>query len=364
VENNQNEMSELDELNQLVKEQNEENEGSGGKSYLTKEEKKAKEFKLTKGEEVIRFLYFDKTKDKTDSKFYASAQFHNVKIGDYMQKVYCNKNDGKECPLCIKSKKIMDTQTKGGKNLDEATKEKNKGIYKNAKAMEAKDYKIFKIVDVGSRKDGIKFWRTTQPYEGQSVFEKFATAVKSFHNSNRTSTYEPKHGSLSEGGNFSINSIQKTLNTNKKIKYWEVSSIMPYDNKTTAIGDDKCITTLEEEKVEWRDIFNKFEIKDVMDFDLFLTLCADGNAPYWDKDNKTFVFPNNPELARKYSNVLIERNSGSSSSDEDEDDQDDQDDTSAKVNAVLNTGVVTSMDDIDENEDVDADFNDDDELPF
>jgi hypothetical protein len=361
MENNQNEMSELDELNQLVREQEESTDGSG-KSYLTKEQKKAKEFKLSKREENIRFLYFDPVKEKTKSKFYATALFHNIKIGEYMQKTYCNKNDDKACPLCAKSERIMATQTKG-KNLDEATKEKNKNIYKNAKAIEAREYKIFKLVDVGIRKDGIKFWRTTQPIEGQSVFEKFATAVKSFHNANKTEDYEPKHGSLTEGCNFTINSVEKTLNTNKKIKYWEVSSIMPYDNKIVAIGDEKYIASLEEEKVEWRDIFNKFEIKDVMDFDLFLTLCAEGNAPYWDKDNKTFIFPNHPELNKKYSDAIIQRNSNSNDEDEEDDYQEQETvNTSAKVNAVLNKTVPMSMDDIDENEEMD--FDEDDDLPF
>ena len=334
------ENEEMDDLNELI---NDASETENNKTFLSKEDKKKKEFKLKNTEDDIRFLTFDKEKEGTDSIFFAKAYFHSMKIGDYMQKVYCNKNDNKKCPICEKSKKILASQ-----------KDKNdKDTFKKAMSYASREYTIFKILDMGAIKDKTKFWRTTKPIEGVSVLDKLVSAVKRFKEDYPNNKFYDLH----TGVTFRVDSIQKSLNQNKKIKYFEVSQIMPRSKPTAISDDEQFINDIKNETVRWEDIFNKFEIKDVFTFDEFLNLCVEGNAPYWDKDEKTFIFPNHPELSKKYRKVVEERRTNFGDDDDDSDDDSLEDIEKKYSNVVSNNN---SIEDMDEDEDID----DDDDLPF
>lgn len=355
--------TEFEALSAIV-EESEKNEESG-KSYLTTEQKRAKEYKPKSKEEEIRFLTFDPKTEGTENKFFAKALFHSVKVGEYQNKIYCNKNDKQPCALCNKSDAILATQSKYDKNAGDDVKEKNKQIYKRAMSFKAREYTIFKILDMGTRKDLVKFWRTTTPMEGTSVLKQFVSAIKSLSESYPDSKYYDH----TEGFSFNINSAQKTLNTNKQVKYWEVSSIMP-KMKPSSIGDEDFIKLVEADKTTWQVIFNKFEIKDVITFEDFLTLCAEGNAPYWNKDARTFIFPNHPELKEKYERVSLERRVNNATNQE-EDGDSDEDHGSAidelnKIEKGIDNNILNKSQSIDEmpDEEEEEDFDGDDDLPF
>jgi len=350
--------NEMDEFFQAAAEAEAKDEKSGGKDYLTKEEKRAKEFKIKTKDTNVRFLTFDPVREKTKNKFFATAFFHDIQIGEYKQKIYCNKNDDKPCPLCKKSESILAKQKKAGKDAPQETKDYNKSIYKNAMAWASREYTILKLVEPDSIKDKIKFWRTTKPIEGTSTFQKMADAVKSLVGEFPSAKYYD----LRNGYNFTVNAAQKSLNTNKTVKYWEVSSILPKMKATAVSNDDDTILAIENDKTVWQDIFNKFEIKDVITFDQFLELCAEGNGPYWNKDLKTFVFPNHPELKEKYEKVLLERRS---SMNEDGDYEEEEDEVAglerAEKFAKDSLSTKSTIEDMDDDDDDDYD---DDELPF
>ena len=319
-------------------------------TYITKEQKKEKEFKVKLTEEDVRFLSFNVEKEGTDNIFFAKAFFHSIKIGDFNQKIYCTeKNDGIPCALCKKSKAILAKQTK-------EKSEANKSIYKTAMGYASREYTIFKILDMGAIKQKVKFWRTVKPISGGSILEKLISAVKMFKK-----TYpNNKYYDLNEGVTFTLNSVQKTLNTNKNVKYMEVSSIMPHNAPSRIHTEESFIKEIENETIKWTDIFNKFEIKDVFTFQEYVELCAEGNAPFWDKDNKTFVFPNHPELKTKYEKVVIERNSNSAGDDSNEETLEDIENKYSRTLSPEKTIENTSSLDDDD----DGDFNDDDDLPF
>ena len=75
---------------------------------LKKEQIEKRIYKPSTEVEEIRPIPISAT--ETDS--YAEAWFHTVTVNGYTQKVYCpHHNDGQECPLCEKSKALLESQS-------------------------------------------------------------------------------------------------------------------------------------------------------------------------------------------------------------------------------------------------------------
>lgn len=327
-----------------------------GKTFgLDKEEKKKKKFKLTSDLETFRFM-----KVNSKYKYYDVAHFHEMKIGKYTQKVYCLQNDGEECPLCKKYEELISKQHKGKK--DSLTKEQlehNDRYFKQAIKYKARKHYVFEGIDRGAEKEGKKIWLVKENLKKDGVFDKLIPAIKA---------YKSGHGydytDQENGVDMLITSVQEQIQ-NSNAKYWKVTGINPSGKPTPLHTDENTLNKYLKDPVTWKDVYPMFEITDVVEGKDMLELIAEGNAPYWDDTQKTFVFPNRPDLLEKYNKIRTEQR--------EKRDDGPSDDTNPIANAMNDNSLDDSDEDLENklndiknnsNFDIASDDDYDDDLPF
>jgi hypothetical protein len=264
---------------------------------LDKEERKKKKFKITSDQETFRFMKVD-SKDK----YFDVAHFHEIKIGKYTQKIYCLKNDGEDCPLCNKYEELINKQHKGKKDsLTPEQLEYNDRLYKQALQFKPKKHFVFEGIDRGAEKEGKKIWVVKENLRKDGVFDKLIPAVRAYN-----SGYGKDYTDIAEGVDMIITSVQDTI-INSKQKYWKVTGINTSGKSTPLHTDENTMQKYLKDKTTWRDLYPKFGINGVIEGADILQLIVEGNAPYWDEDKKTFVFPNRPDLQKKYADLRSEQ---------------------------------------------------------
>ncbi|MFW6219489.1 MAG: hypothetical protein ACOC33_01345 [bacterium] len=302
-------------------------------------------------------------------KLVEEAHFHSVKINGKWTKVYCvNKNDGKRCAMCEKSKAILDKQKKITDDMSdeekELVKEKNKEIFKVAMQYSADKFYIIKGIDRGATKDGVKFWRFKHNSKKEGIYDKMISAVRQYK-----SDEGKNFSSNDEGCDLNINTVEDK--TPSGIKYKKVTSILP--RKTSKLSSDPAEAEryIEEgKKLKWKDVFLPKKVKDVIDAELFLELLAEGNAPYYVESEKRWFVPNHPELESKANERSANLEVNTSTSSDDDDDLDEiskiVDETkTVKENKIsTNTTNVTHDDESSDKEDEEDDDFETDDLPF
>jgi hypothetical protein len=326
---------------------------------LDKEERKKKKFKLTSDQETFRFM-------KVDSKFkyYDEAYFHETKIGKYNQKIYCLKNDGHDCPLCNKHDDLLAKQHKGKRDsLTEDQLKHNDLYYKKALQYKARKHYVFEGIDRGAEKEGKKIWLVKENLKKDGVYDKLIPAVRAYH-----SAHGKDYTDNIEGVDMIITSVQDTIQ-NTKSKYWKVTGVNPSGKPTPLHTDENTVQKYLKDKTTWRDLYPKYEIKGVVEGVEMLNLILEENSPYWDEDKKSFVFPNRPDLQKKYEDLRSEQKNKISDGP--------ADDVNPIANMLSNKSVTSLDDDDDDFEndlnkiksksdfdilsDIDKDFDD---LPF
>jgi len=351
-------MEEISSIDQLL-DNYEDSQKEKGPIGLDKEERKKKKFKITSDQETFRFM-------KVDSKFkyYDEAHFHEIKIGKYTQKVYCLKNDGEDCPLCNKYDELIAKQHKGKKDsLTEQQLADNDRFYKEAIKFKARKHFVFEGIDRGAEKEGKKIWLVKENLKKDGVFDKLIPAIRAYN-----SGYGKDYTDNVDGVDMIITSVQDTI-MNSKQKYWKVTGINSSGKPSPLHTDENTMQKYLKDKTTWREIYPKFQINGVVEGAEVLQLIAEGNAPYWDEEAKTFVFPNRPDLQKKYADLRSDqkekRNDGVADdinpianimSNKNVSSIDDEDDSFEKD---LNT--IKSNSDFDVMSKVDDDFDD---LPF
>lgn len=289
-------MENLDQLDNLLSGYEDSLKKENNDYGLDKEEKKRKKFKITSSEETFRFM---KT---TSGKYYDVAHFHEVRIGKYNQKVYCLINDGEECPLCKKSEALLNKQHKGKYNeLTDEQKDHNKKYYVEAMKYAPKKHFVFEGIDRGVEKDGKKIWLAKENKKMEGVLDKLIPAIKSYK-----SAHNLDYTDLENGVDMTISSQQDVIQTTKA-KYWKVISISHNGKPSPLSYDQNTANKFLNDKTTWRDVYPPYVITDVVDKKEMLQLISEGNAPYWDDERKTFVFPNRPDLQKKYEDVRSQR---------------------------------------------------------
>jgi len=266
---------------------------------LSGTQKLAKVFTPRSEKEKIRVVKQKDVKNNGVVTIQQEAHFHVLNINKQYRKIYCLKhNDGKECPLCNKYEKLLATQ-KRGNDLSKADKDKNSEIFKNAVNYQAKKFYILKIVDFGSLKDGVKFWRFKHNFKQEGVKDMLIDAVKRYKQKN-LKTENPTTGDFTDlkfGCDLEVNTKKKTL-PGKSFEYVAVSSI--YTEDPSELSEN--IVKILEPELTWRNIWEPTKIgTHINEYD-YLKLCAEGNAPFYDKDGKKWYVPNHPELEEKLNN--------------------------------------------------------------
>lgn len=326
---------------------------------LDKEERKKKKFKITSDQETFRFMKMD-----TPKKYFDEVHFHEIKIGKYTQKIPCLKNDGEDCPLCNKYEELINKQHKGKRDsLTEEQLAYNDKIYKEALKFKARKHIVFEGIDRGAEKEGKKIWLVRENLKKDGVFDKLIPAIKAYN-----SAHNKDYTDTDEGVDMIITAVQDVIQHNKQ-KYWKVTGINPSGKPSPLHTDENTANKYLKDKTTWRDLYPKFEITGVAEGAEMLQLIVEGNAPYWDDEKKTFVFPNRPDLAKKYAELRSEQKEKRSDGPADDVNpianimsnknisslDDDDDDFENDLNE------IKSSSDFDATSDVDDDFDD---LPF
>jgi len=292
----------------------------------TQEERLAKFFTPRNDKEVFRILPPLAGRDYIETAFFHVVPVNAAGGTKKFRKIYCPAhNDAKEpkrnpngdiirdqqgnpvmvtarCPLCEKSKAILDKQDRSLKGIKKddmtpqqlAVKESNDKIYKSSLDWQAKRFYIIRGIDKGQEKDGIKFWRFKHNFKQQGVLDKLGPAVTDFMEANGVDFTDSKQGT-----DLKITVVDADL-PGRNRTYRDVSSIYPL-GKSVLHADPIVIKEWLDDKTTWRDIFKAASAPNITSEE-FLEMISVDQAPYWDdsdQKNKKWVFPGRPDLEEK-----------------------------------------------------------------
>lgn len=253
---------------------------------LKKEQIEKRIYKPSTEVEEIRPIPISAT--ETDS--YAEAWFHTVTVNGYTQKVYCpHHNDGQECPLCEKSKALLESQSP---NKDEKTIENNKKIYKEAMSYAARKFYILRVIDKGNPKEGPKFYRfgESSPKKKDGVWDKLHPVIKEFIFKNNVEPTDIKNGA-----SIIMTCVKKEYMGNV---YYDPSNIK-MDEPTPLDKSDEKIDLWVNDPIRWRDIFRPSTLPGY-NVQKYLQAVIDGTLPRWDKETKQWIdHTGNPIVMQK-----------------------------------------------------------------
>ncbi len=245
-------------------------------NILSNEDRKKKVFEPKEATEVIRVIRDD------------VAYFHQMKVGDYNQKIYCPKhNDGKECPICAKEAAIKATQTKTNYK-DQTPKEraKNKDIFNESRKYQAAKFYIMEVIDNGSPKDGKKFWRFKHAFTQQGAMDFLVPQMDD---------YKAKHGveytDVEKGANVKLTVVDAVY---IKSKYKKVISAIIDSTPTPLSTDPTKVNEWTTDPTTWRQVFPPNTLPG-FNAQQYLQGVIDGNLPHWDADKKKFINPDGTE---------------------------------------------------------------------
>lgn len=256
------------------------------KTFLTKEEKSQKKFSLKSDEEQIRLI------PHPSGKYFEDTYFHTVTIGTITTKIPClHKNFGKDCPLCKREKEILQKQQESG-----ITDEQKKQIFKDSLKFKPTLFKMVKLIDRGSVKDGVKFYQIKhsklKETDPDTVYDKIMKNVIIPNSKN--------------GVNFadSENGVDIILNTQDKKAgyntYKEVTNVTSTKPCRLSDNENQAKKWLED-KTKWEDVF---PMKTVPGYtaEQYMQSIVEGNTPIWNSETKQFEVKNKP-VSEKANNL-------------------------------------------------------------
>lgn len=303
-----------------------------GKKFMSKEEMLAKYFNPRQDTEIFRAL-----PKREGEELIEEGYFHQVQAGKFAKNkatVYCpaknnpkvQKKDGdgnlvfdqegnpvmvnQYCPLCAKAAQIKSTQNKSvmGKKEKELENDpaslaifrKNKEIFTRASKFEAKLYYIIRGVDRGAEKNGVKFWRFKHNFKGQGVHDKlWKPIIQGFYKQTGKLYNDPVSG-VDLMITVSDNTIPGTSQT-----YRDVTAINPRIPQSPLHTDPLIAKQWLDDKTVWRDVFKPKKAPGISE-EQYLKLASEErnpgqeydmrNTPYYDEQEKKWIFPNHPEL--------------------------------------------------------------------
>jgi hypothetical protein len=309
-------------MRKLQEEQTQKNSSS----KKSKEDLLSKYFTPSKPTEIFRIL-----PPKTGREFYEIAFFHVVDVNTasgYKKKatIYCPKHNNPKvprldangnpvldgngkpimdfapCPLCDKHDKILSSQDPSVKFRKKETLNdyelkilaSNTEVLKKANEWKAKKFYIIKGIDKGQSKDGVKFWRFKENFNGEGVWEKLFPIVNLYVN-NKSKDFT----SEVDGCDLTILTQKKEDKRTHK-PYTHVSVIST--GEPSALHSDHLVAEgWVKDPLTWRDVFKPKVAPNITAYE-FMEMIISGTDPYWndvDANNKHWVFPGRPDLQEK-----------------------------------------------------------------
>jgi len=199
---------------------------------------------------------------------FVEVWFHEIKVGSDWVKLYCpNKNKTGDCPLCEIEKSLRGTGKKEDKDI--------------ASQYSARKFYIVKGIDRDHEEDGPKFWRFRHNYKKQGTLDKFVPVFSA--KGDITDVEKGRDIILALGRDDS--------------GYTKVTTIMPEDPGPLH-EDPELVELWVNNEMTWEDVYAKKSYE-------YLDIVAQGEIPYWDKDEEKFITKTEWEL-KNNNDVTVE----------------------------------------------------------
>lgn len=242
-----------DVLNAVMNQYDTNNRSSNKKNKLSEEDRLKRYFstQLKKNEKTGQRM-FRILPPKAGKSPFDEVWFHEVKLDDKWQKLYCpKKNKTGECPLCEVEQSLLATGSKEDKDVSYQYK--------------AKKFYIVKGIDRDLEEDGPKFWRFRHNYKKEGTLDKIVPVFST-------------KGDITQvdKGRDLIISLGKNDDG-----YTKVTSIMYEDAGPLSESPEQMEQWLEDEMV-WQDVYA------IKTYD-YLDIVAQGEIPYYDKDQEKYI---------------------------------------------------------------------------
>lgn len=272
--------------------------------------------------------YFRPLPPNNGEKIVEKAYFHQVPIttskGKQWKKLYCLSKNGDStpkldetgkpildqqgnpvmvtpyCPYCAKHKSIMDRQDKSliGIKVDTMTPEqkqgweKNKEIFKEASAIEAKLFYIIAGIDRLAEKHGKKFWRFKHNYKNAGTLDKLMPVLSDFVEYRKADFSSPVNGA-----DLTITVVDSSMPNGRTYK--DVSAITIRE-QAPLHSDQQIMNQWLADNTSWKDVFKPTSAPNITPQE-YMEMAMNEQAPYWDDSNpqdKHWVFPGRPDLEK------------------------------------------------------------------
>lgn len=263
---------------------------------IPKEDKLKKYFRLEAKKEDVRLLPFP------DGEFYKDVKFVKTKINGKYKDVVSLDNKGidlGQCPYGVEYNRIKATMPhKDFKNLTEEQKFANKEVLMKMNEVEQTTYRIFKMLDRGKPKDGVKFWKikidretlnlmrkgeSIEDFEGGSLYQMTQVILEVARDN------DVDINDYDNGFDIIVETKLNTLPANKSVTYRTISSIRK-GTQCPVYTDKAVYNQIVNDDLEWLDVYSPGKAPDTSEEE-YLKLCLTNDAPYWLDGERKWVFP-------------------------------------------------------------------------
>ena len=289
-------MEDFNVSSQLIEEQRrklqEKNSSNSYKPRVEFDEKNYLNLRLNKGEvsrEVkVRILPVS----SEDRNIFFIINTHSLKVNSEISKSgfksficlndeHLERHDGLGCPLCNKSKQLIEESN------NTTNQEERKALFKAAMQYKAKQTFIVRVIERGHEDEGVKFWRFNAHNDGNGIYDQLMSLYDIRNKESMEATGESYNIFNLNNGKDIVISLSQDPNSDKKNK---VSIKITDAGFATPLSKDKlqAESWINDPKV-WSDMYASKTAD-------YLQIVADGEIPFYDKDNhKWIVKPNDDE---------------------------------------------------------------------
>ena len=292
-------MGDFNVSSQLIEEQRkklqEKNNSGSYKPRVEFDEKNYLNLRLNKGEVSrdvkIRILPVS----SEDPNIFFIISTHSLKVNSEISKSgfksficlndeHLEHQDGVGCPLCNKSKQLIEESNKT------TNQEERKALFKAALQYKAKQTFIVRVIERGHEDEGVKFWRFNAHTDGNGIYDQLMSLYDIRNKESMDATGEPYNIFDLNSGKDIVISLSQDPNSDKKNKV------------SIKINDAGFATPLSKDKLQFESWINDPKVWSDMYASKtadYLQIIADGEIPFYDKENHKWIPKQKDDDAQK-----------------------------------------------------------------
>ena len=216
------------------------------------------------------------------------------------------------CPLCNKSKQMVEEANRCENEAE------RKALFKAAMQYKSKQTFIVRVIERGHEDEGVKFWRFNAHSDGNGIYDQLMSLYDIRNQESMDAKGEPYNIFDLKNGKDIVITLTQDANSDKKNK---VSIKIADAGFSTPLSKDgyQAESWINDGKV-WSDMYASKTSE-------YLQIIADGDIPYYDKDNKKWIAKSedsedekkNAEAEEKAKQALVEETQVSNEQDEGDD---------------------------------------------